>query len=94
MITYFAIFLFVLPDLPPFDTKRWIPRRKAMVVYAVQADLITMKDACDRYSLTPAEFASWERNVKRYGVRGLRVTRLKQYRESSRPQGMDNTEKQ
>lgn len=81
-------------DLPPADTKRWVPRRKAMVVYAVEADLIRMKEACDRYDLTPAEFASWKRSVKRYGVRGLRVTRLKQYRESSRPQGMDSKEKQ
>lgn len=78
-------------DLPPRDTTRWVVRRKAQVVLAVEAGLIMLKDACDRYSLTPEEFASWKRAIERHGVRGLRVTHLKQYRESDKPQRTNNT---
>lgn len=74
-------------DLPPPDTTRWVVRRKAQVVFGVQAGLISLEDACKRYSLTPEEFASWERMIERHGIRGLRVTRLKEYRET------DTTEK-
>jgi hypothetical protein len=55
-----------------------------MVVFGVQAGLITLKDACDRYSLTPEEFASWKNMIKRHGIRGLRITRLTQYRNSDK----------
>lgn len=72
-------------DLPPPDTTRWVVRRKAQVVFGVQAGLISLEDACGRYNLTSEEFASWERLIERHGIRGLRVTRLKQYRGSERP---------
>ncbi len=72
-------------DLPPPDTTRWVVRRKAQVVFGVQARLISLEDACKRYNLTSEEFASWERLIERHGIRGLRVTRLKQYRGSERP---------
>lgn len=71
-------------DLPPSGTRRWVLRRKAMVVFGVQAGLITLKDACDRYSLTPEEFASWKNMIKQHGIRGLRITRLTQYRNSDK----------
>lgn len=73
-------------DLPPPDTTRWVVRRKAQVVFGVQAGLISLEDACKRYNLTSEEFASWERLIERHGIRGLRVTRLKQYRSNERPQ--------
>ena len=73
-------------DLPPPDTTRWVVRRKAQVVFGVQAGLISLEDACKRYSLTAEEFASWERMIERHGIRGLRVTRLKEYRESDKPE--------
>jgi len=73
-------------DLPPPDTTRWVVRRKAQVVFGVQAGLISLEDACKRYSLTPEEFATWERMIERHGIRGLRVTRLKEYRESDKPE--------
>lgn len=62
-------------DLPPTDTWRWIPRRKAMVVAAVRGGLLTLKEACDRYKLSEEEFLSWQRAIDRYGVLGLRVTK-------------------
>jgi hypothetical protein len=68
-------------DLPPPNTKRWVVRRKAEVVAAVNGGLLTIEDVCDRYDLTLEEFASWQRAVDRSGMPGLRVTRIQQYRD-------------
>lgn len=73
-----------IDDLPPPDTKRWVVRRKAEVVAAVRAGLISLEDACRRYTLSVEEFASWQALVDRYGVRGLRATRIQDYRNPSR----------
>ena len=67
-------------DLPPANTKRWVVRRKAEVVAAVRAGLISLEDACKRYTLSVEEFASWQQLVEQYGVRGLRATRVQEYR--------------
>lgn len=69
-----------IADLPPPHTKRWVSRRKAEVVAAVRHGLLTLDEACTRYSLTVEEFMSWQRLIDGYGVRGLRATRLQQYR--------------
>ncbi len=76
-----------LDDLPPPNTKRWVIRRKAAVVAGVRAGLISLEEACRRYTLSVEEFLTWQRMIEEYGVRGLRVTRLKHYRESDRLQG-------
>ena len=67
-------------DLPPANTKRWVVRRKAEVVAAVRGGLISLEDACKRYTLSVEEFASWQQLVEQYGVRGLRATRVQEYR--------------
>ena len=69
-----------LDDLPPPDTTRWVPRRKAEVVAGVRTGVITLEDACKRYKLSVDEFRSWERLLERHGVKGLRTTRIKAYR--------------
>jgi hypothetical protein len=69
-----------LDTLPPPDTRRWVTRRKAEVVAAVAGGLLTPEDACARYSLTHEELGTWQRLIAAHGVRGLRVTRLKDYR--------------
>jgi len=69
-----------LADLPPPGTKRWVVRRKAEVVAAVRAGLITLEEACRRYTLSAEEFQSWQRLMTEYGVRGLRTTRIQKYR--------------
>jgi len=71
-----------LSDLPPHDTKRWVPRRKAMVVFAVEGGLISTAEVCERYRLSPEEFVGWRRLIRKHGVRGLRTTKVKLYRES------------
>ena len=67
-------------ELPPPDTKRWVVRRKAAVVAAVREGVISLDEACRRYNLSVEEFIAWQRTIERHGVRGLRVTRLKDYR--------------
>jgi len=67
-------------DLPPCDTHRWVIRRKAQVVAAVSGGLISLEEACQRYKLTLEEFLSWQASIDRYGLAGLRTTRIQQYR--------------
>jgi hypothetical protein len=70
-------------DLPTPDTKRWVARRKAVVVEAVRSGAMTIEDACRRYELSLEEFAAWERAIESHGVPGLRATRLQIYRDTS-----------
>ena len=70
------------PDLPSPDTKRWVVRRKAIVVQAVRSGSISLQEACQRYNLSVEEFLAWQRAIERYGVPGLRVTRLQIYRDT------------
>lgn len=69
-----------LDNLPPPETKRWVIRRKAEVVAAVRAGLLSLEEACARYTLSVEEFLSWQRLVDSHGLPGLRVTRLQDYR--------------
>ncbi len=70
-----------LDSLPPAGTTRWVVRRKAEVVAAVNGGLLTINDVCERYDLTLEEFAGWQRAVDRSGMPGLRVTRIQHYRD-------------
>ncbi|HYD66783.1 DUF1153 domain-containing protein [Azospirillum sp.] len=72
-------------DLPPPDTKRWVMRRKAEVVAGVRSGLISLEEACRRYTLSVEEFLSWQRLIDSHGVRGLRATRLQDYRGGAAP---------
>jgi hypothetical protein len=79
-----------LADLPAADTKRWVPRRKAEVVAAVRGGLLSLEDACERYALTVEEFLSWQRNVERYGLAGLRATHPQHEHQSARSRSHSN----
>jgi hypothetical protein len=70
-----------IADLPPRDIKRWVIRRKAEVVAAVRGGLLTMEEACERYTLTVDEYLSWQRSIDSHGLAGLRATRIQDYRE-------------
>ena len=70
-------------DLPPANTRRWVARRKAAVVAAVQNGKITLEEACRHYELTEEEFRSWQRAYQSHGLAGLRATRVQQYRPQS-----------
>jgi hypothetical protein len=74
-----------LAQLPPPNTKRWVVRRKAAVVAAVRAGVITLEEACRRYELSEDEFLAWQRAFEVYGLPGLRTTRIQSYRYSRSP---------
>jgi hypothetical protein len=69
-----------LAELPPAETRRWVARRKAQVVAAVQKGVLSLEEACRRYKLSAEEFAAWEQAIDRHGLRALRVTRLQDFR--------------
>ena len=69
-------------DLPPPDTKRWVARRKAVVVNAVRSGAISLEEVCRRYELSVEEFLAWQRAIETHGIAGLRVTRLQIYRDT------------
>jgi hypothetical protein len=74
-----------LADLPEPNTQRWVARRKAQVVAAVDGGLLSLEEACKRYALTVEEFLSWKRALQKFGTAGLRATHVQEYRQSRRP---------
>ena len=70
-----------IADLPAPGTKRWVIRRKAEVVAAVRGGLLSLEEACSRYTLTVEEFLSWQYSIDQHGLAGLRTTRIQQYRQ-------------
>ncbi len=71
-----------LADLPPEDTRRWVASRKATVIQAVAAGLITREAALERYALSDEEFDLWQTAVTQHGIDALKVTALQKYRQS------------
>jgi hypothetical protein len=69
-----------MSDLPPPETKRWVSRRKAEVLAGIRLGLITMEEACERYMLSVEELLSWQHQLDNYGIRGLKVTKVQEYR--------------
>ena len=67
--------ILALESVPPVTTTRWIPRRKAQVVRAVQAGLLSVDEACRLYRLTMEEFEGWQHALSKAGEGGLRITR-------------------
>lgn len=68
-------------DLPPAGTRRWVARRKAVVVSAVVGGLLSREEALELYDLSGEEFDSWVRHLSAHGTLGLRTTALQKYRQ-------------
>jgi hypothetical protein len=68
-------------DLPPANTKRWVARRKATVVAAVDHGLIDASEACSMYKLSDEELTMWRDAVHKHGAAALRVTAIQKYRQ-------------
>jgi hypothetical protein len=66
--------------LPPDDTVRWVPSRKAAVLKAIREGHISLEHACKRWRLSIEEIQLWQRAVDKVGTPGLRVTRVQIYR--------------
>ncbi len=70
-----------IADLPAASTRRWVIRRKAEVVAAVRGGLLSLEEACNRYTLTTEEFLCWQASIDEHGRVGLRTTRIQHYRQ-------------
>ena len=65
-------------DLPQTG-ERWVARRKALVVKAVEYGLLTRDEAVERYALTDEELAAWI-DAARQGIAGLKVKAIRRNR--------------
>ncbi|SOH94422.1 Protein of unknown function [Monaibacterium marinum] len=70
-------------DLPPPETKRWVARRKAMVVAAVDGGMLTLQEACELYDLSEEELGQWRDALSKHGLNALRVTAMQRYRKGA-----------
>lgn len=68
-------------DLPPLTTRRWVASRKAAVVRAVQAGLISRQTAIEDYQLSAEELEAWERAATTFGESALKATVVQRYRQ-------------
>ncbi|MHC0052935.1 CtrA inhibitor SciP [Actibacterium sp. D379-3] len=68
-------------DLPPVDTRRWVASRKATVVKAIAAGLISQDEAMARYALSEEELEGWRRAIADHGLKALKTTKIQRYRQ-------------
>lgn len=71
------------PELPAVNTQRWTIRRKAALLEALRSGALTLEQARDRYALSAEEIRTWERQLQRHGLYGLRATCVQIYRKDS-----------
>ena len=72
-----------LSDLPPRETVRWVASRKAAVVKGIALHLISKEEAMKRYGLSEEELNIWMHNGATYGQRGLKSTKIQDYRQKN-----------
>ena len=68
-------------DLPDPSTRRWVASRKAAVVRAISADLISREDALEQYELSEEELDAWHAAVEQHGEVALKATMIQRYRQ-------------
>lgn len=71
-------------DLPPTNTGRWVPRRKAQLVSAITGGLISFEEASARYRLSLEELTEWMRWEALFGLKGLQTGKLQYYKTAIR----------
>ena len=64
-------------DLPPPGVTRWVPRRKAEIIAAVNGGLLSLTDASHRYGISHEEFRAWVRAYEQSGLLGLCARRAR-----------------
>ena len=70
--------------LPPTNTIRWTPSKKATVVRSIKLGHYEIKEILEIYvDLSQEELRSWISLYETYGVSSLSTTRLKQYRNNN-----------
>ena len=70
-----------IPELPS-PHQRWTVRRKAAVVEAVRGGWVPVEEIIAIYNISVDAFLAWERDIDRYSLHGLRVTRYQIYRDT------------
>jgi|GEM_PF-1192709 hypothetical protein len=68
--------------LPSPNPKRWVSERKVKILKAIKGNYATAEQVCGLYGISPEELANWQDLLEQHGPFGLRVTRLKRYREA------------
>lgn len=68
-------------DLPDANTRRWVASRKAAVVRAISAGLISADEAVEIYQLSHEELESWHVAVEQHGEVALKATAIQRYRQ-------------
>lgn len=71
--------ILTVADLPQGD-QRWVARRKAVVVKAIEHGLLSREDAMERYGLTEEELACWFSAIARNGTGGLKIKAIQKNR--------------
>jgi hypothetical protein len=67
----------------PSQETRWVWRRKAQVVTAVDSGVLSLDEACRRYEMSIEEFRSWQKTYY-YSAAG---TKGEKRSTSAKPQG-------
>jgi hypothetical protein len=62
-------------DLPHQNDPLWVKRRKIRVVAAVRSGLIPLRQALERFNLSPEEFVQWEHEVGQDVARKRQILR-------------------
>ena len=65
-----------MAEIPVALRQRWVMRRKAELLCAIQAGKITVEAACERFALSSEELAAWSVAYNRQGMNGLRASAL------------------
>lgn len=52
------------------------------MIEALRGGWVLVEEVCRLYDLSADEIVAWERDIDRYGVHGLRTTRLQIYRDT------------
>ena len=68
-------------DLPDASTRRWVASRKASVVKAVAAGLLSREEALETYALSDEELSEWESAVQNHGIGALKATAVQKFRQ-------------
>lgn len=78
----------LLAALPALPVKRYTVGVKARILDAIAGGALSEDDACGIYNISKEELRIWQRNDSRFGMQGLRVTKIQHYadlRERLRP---------
>ena len=65
--------------IDPGDACKLFPELEKRM--SVRGGLLSLEEACTRYTLTVEEFLAWQYSIDRHGLAGLRTTRIQQYRQ-------------